>query len=402
LKLNILQISASYKPAYIYGGPTMSVSQLAENLVACGGHKVSVYTTTANGVTELAVIPNTTHLINGVQVTYFKRLTKDHSHFSPRLYMALWQNISQFDVIHLHAWWHLVSVFSALICILKNKKFIVSPRGTLSNYSFNNKTTFLKKTFHSLIGKPILLKANFLLTSKKEQDDLIALLKTPKTTFVLPNFVKTATNNTDSQMPNLACFKLLFLSRIEEKKGVEFLFAALQNLPLNYQLTIAGTGETSYIKQLKKLAIKLNIQNNIHWLGQVGTDDKFEVLNQHHLLVLPSYDENFANVVIESLSVGTAVLITPEVGLSDFVVSHHLGWLCTQNAEDIKSKIEYVFTQKEKLEKIKKNAPVFISSQFDKENLTKKYLNYYATTLYNLNSAADPRKGSKKVNKSMI
>lgn len=364
----------------------MSVSQLAENLVQFGGHKVCVYATTANGKTELAIKPNSTHLINGVKVTYFKRITKDHSHLSPKLYTALWQNIHQFDVIHLHAWWHLVSVFAALICVLHKKQFILSPRGTLSNYSFNNKTTYLKKAFHKIIGIPLLLKAKFLLTSKKEEDDLILLLKKQVSSFVLPNFVKTSLVVKNNLMPNLASFKLLFLSRIEEKKGIEFLFRALQNLNLNYQLTIAGTGQLLYIEKLKSLAESLNIQNNINWIGQVDTDDKFDVLNQHHLLILPSYNENFANVIIESLSVGTAVLITPNVGLSDFVVNYNLGWLCTQNPEDIKNKIEYIYTQTQQLKIIKATAPKLIETAFNAQNLTIKYVNYYQTTLNNKKS----------------
>lgn len=377
--MNILQISASYIPAYIYGGPTMSVSQLAENLVAFGGHKVTVYTTTANGKTELDVIPNTTHQINGVEVTYFKRLTKDHSHFSPSLFLALWHNIQKYDVIHLHAWWHLVSVCSALICILKNKTFIISPRGTLSNYSFNNKTTFIKKAFHKFIGAPILLRANFLLTSKKEEDDLKLLLKTPKTTFVLPNFVKMASTVPQKPTSDFSVFKILFLSRIEEKKGLEFLFAALQKCHIPYKLTIAGTGELTYVESLINLAQKLNIQSHISWIGQVNPEEKFEVLNQHHILVLPSYDENFANVVIESLSVGTSVLITPTVGLAEFVVKHNFGWVCTQNPEDIKSKIVQIFAQQEKLISIKNTAPTIITKQFDEKNLTQKYVSYYGS-----------------------
>lgn len=361
----------------------MSVSQLAENLVAFGKHKVTVYTTTANGKTELELTPNSTHQINRVKVTYFKRLTKDHSHFSPRLYWALWQNIHRFDVIHLHAWWHLVSVGCALICILKNKTFIISPRGTLSNYSFNNKTTFLKKAFHKFIGKPILLKANFLLTSKKENNDLITLLKMPKATFVLPNFVKLASLKLQAPTPNYTVFKLLFLSRIEEKKGLEFLFAALQNCHIPFTITIAGTGELLYIEKLKQLAKSLNIQSHINWIGQVNPEEKFEVLNQYHLLVLPSYDENFANVVIESLSVGTAVLITPTVGLADFVLEHNLGWVCNQNPEDITNKIQHIFTQNQQLQIIRTTAPSLIETHFNAEKLTTKYVNYYISTLRN-------------------
>lgn len=52
--MKIIQICAAYKPAYIYGGPTMSVSKLSEELVKAG-LDVVVLATTANGKVELNV-----------------------------------------------------------------------------------------------------------------------------------------------------------------------------------------------------------------------------------------------------------------------------------------------------------------------------------------------------------
>jgi glycosyltransferase involved in cell wall biosynthesis len=383
--LRILIISASYKPAYIYGGPTMSISQLAENLVEFGGHNVSVYTTTANGKSELDIESNICHSINGVQVTYFDRITKDHSHFSPKLYLALWQNIQQFDIIHLQAWWHLVSVFSALICIIKKKTFVLSPRGTLSNYSFNNKTSFLKKAFHTIIGKHILLRSKFLLTSKKEEDDLIKLLKKSICTSVLPNFVKVDNLTQDLIISDIKILKLLFLSRIEEKKGLEFLFKALEKLSFIFELTVAGSGNSDYINSLKQLAIKLNLNSRINWIGQVNPDEKFKVLNQHHLLILPSYDENFANVIIESLSVGTAVLTTYHVGLADFVINNDLGWVCKQDSLEINQTLEKIHSQSEKLKLIKSIAPEIIRKAFEPAKLTNRYIQYYNAIIAKFN-----------------
>ena len=81
----------------------MSVAKLSEQLVRAGC-QVSVFTTTANGKTELPVIPDIMTVVAGVNVTYFKRLTKDHSHWSPGLLLKLWRDATTFDVVHIHAW----------------------------------------------------------------------------------------------------------------------------------------------------------------------------------------------------------------------------------------------------------------------------------------------------------
>ena len=89
--LKVLQICAAYKPAFIYGGPTMSLAILNEQLIRAG-ITTEVYVTTANGKTELPVLAGATMVIDGVPVTYFKRITKDHSHFSPSLLKRLVEN----------------------------------------------------------------------------------------------------------------------------------------------------------------------------------------------------------------------------------------------------------------------------------------------------------------------
>jgi len=130
----------------------MSVSMLSEQLAKTGIY-TEVYATTANGKDELPVKPGEPVNVDGVTVTYFKRITKDHSHFSPALLKKLWKEAPGFDVIHIHAWWNLVSLFSCLIALMRNVPVIISPRGTLSPYSFQNKNIGKKTAYSSLIGQ---------------------------------------------------------------------------------------------------------------------------------------------------------------------------------------------------------------------------------------------------------
>ncbi len=373
--MRILQISASYIPAFVYGGPTMSVSQLSENL-AKSGEKVTVYTTTANGQIELDVAPNSTHFINGVEVIYFKRITKDHSHLSPFLLKHLWINIRKFDIIHIHAWWNLVSMISALICILKRKKFILSPRGTLSSYSFFNKNSAIKNVFHKIIGQQILSKAQFLCTSMNEAESVKKLVAISQT-HILPNFVKRPLHLPKKTEVSSDIFKLIFFSRIEEKKGLEFLLKALENIHLPFMLTIAGDGDMLYISQLKNLCKQYKIEKFCQWVGHISNEQKFDVLSINDLMVLPSYNENFANVVVESLSVGTGVLITKEVGLSDYILENDFGWVVKQDAVEIKETLILIFKNKIRLKEISKTAPNKIEEDFNEAVLSNKYIKFY-------------------------
>ncbi|QKJ30452.1 glycosyltransferase [Mucilaginibacter mali] len=369
--MRILQINASYKPAYIYGGPTMSVSKLSEHLVH-SGCEVQVFTTTANGATELPVHQNTPIEVDGVPVYYFKRITKDHSHFSPSLLKAVWKQVRRFDVVHIHAWWNTVSVLSALVAIMRGVPVIISPRGTLSGYSFNNKNSFFKSCIHHLLGKHLLHRSYIHATSAYEKNNLQQII-TAKQIMTIPNFIELpeiAAKTGDFAEP----LKLLFFSRIEEKKGLDILLNALVDVIIPWHLTIAGTGDPLYIARLKQLAVQNGIKANISWIG-FQNENKFDIIAEHHLMVLPSYDENFGNVVIESLSVGTAVLISRQVGLAGYVTENNLGWICDTNAPSIADAINNMDT--DRLIGISNRAPGIIRRDFNEAVLTQQYINMY-------------------------
>jgi glycosyltransferase involved in cell wall biosynthesis len=351
----------------------MSVSMLSEQLAKTGVY-TEAYATTANGKEELLVKPGEMVNVDGVRVTYFRRITKDHSHFSPSLLKRLWKDAPGFDVIHIHAWWNLVSLFSCLIALLRNVPVVVSPRGTLSPYSFQNKNTGKKWLIHHLLGKPLLKRCNIHVTSNREGQAINSIIKFKSITN-LPNFVKLpACTPADNQFS--AIFRLIFFSRIEEKKGLDILINALPLFTFPYSLTIAGDGNSMYLDELKGLAKKNGIEANINWIG-FQSDNKFKLLLEHDLLVLPSHDENFGNVIIESLSQGTAVLVSPFVGLSGYVTENNFGWQCELNAASVSNMINFIHQKQDELSFIRENAPARIYADFDEGNLVKRYTDMY-------------------------
>lgn len=378
--MKLLQINASYKPAYIYGGPTMSVSKLSEELVKAGC-ETEVFTTTANGMSELPVTPGVQTNIDGVKVTYFSRLTKDHTHFSRALLKKLRQDVLNFDLVHIHAWWNLVSVLSCRLALRRGVPVIISPRGTLSSYSFSNRNSLVKRLIHALLGEKLLKKSYIHVTSEREKEAMEKLIG-PKKIFNIPNFIAFPAEVSFDVTKPKDNLRLIFLSRIEEKKGLEILFEALAETSIAYRLTVAGDGDTAYINNLKKYAEELDITQNIHWAG-FKTGDKFDTLQQHDLFVLPSYDENFGNAVIESLSVGTAVLISNNVGLENYVVQNSLGWACSQDAGSFREMIIAIAEQPGELMRIREMAPGIIRNDFSEEVLVKKYIEMYKEVIAN-------------------
>ena len=353
----------------------MSVSMLTEQL-AKGGISTQVFATTANGKNELPVLPGQTTNVDGVSVRYFKRVTKDHAHFSPSLLKQLWKEGPDFDLIHIHAWWNLVSIFACLVALMRNVPVLVSPRGTLSQYSFQNKNIGVKWAIHNLLGKHLLNRCHLHVTSEMENDAIRRLIQ-PKSITVLPNFVKLPEKINFQEQGHSSILRLIFFSRIEEKKGLDILVNALAKVSVPFKLTVAGDGNENYIEHLKAIAVRNAIEDKINWAGFYN-ENKFDLLKEHDLFILPSYDENFGNTVIESLSVGTPVLISEHVGLAGYVTENELGWVCQTTPVSISNSINEIAAEHQHdLQRIRKDAPGIIYNDFNEDNLVKKYISMY-------------------------
>ena len=371
---------------------------------------LEVFTTTANGKTELNITPNEHKLVNGVKVTYFKRLTKDHTHFSPALLWRLRKEILKFHfsiienknvsldcfrqkpnlIIHIHAWWNLVSVLSCLVAKLYKIPVIITPRGTITTYTTTNKNSFKKKIIHYIVGKKLLEYCHLHVTSEKEKQDVLSLIRPKSITIIsnlvelsveqdLTNIIKPEIERKDKVLINkqTKSFQLIFLSRIEQKKGLELVFKALSTVLFKWQLTIAGTGDEEYLSELHQLAENLKIKNNLIWKGHIDNNKKFDLMAEHDLLILTSHNENFANVVIESLSVGTPVLISKEVGLADYVINKKLGWVTDLKIDKIRHSINISYHDVENRIRIKNEAKKIILEDFEPSKLIKEYYELY-------------------------
>jgi glycosyltransferase involved in cell wall biosynthesis len=294
---------------------------------------------------------------------------------------ALWVHVKDFDVVHVHAWWNLVSIFSCWIALIRGVPVVLSPRGTLSAYSFINKNNLPKKLIHSSLGKRLLKKCSIHVTSAREKTAIEGIIH-PKRIINIPNFIALPSSTPLEAKRSPGPLKLLFFSRIEEKKGLDILFDALSSVTAPYHLTIAGDGKPEYVERLKSIAALNGISTSLSWVGFQG-ENKFDLLHQHDVMILPSYDENFGNVVIESLSMGTAVLISKNVGLADYVAENNFGWVCELDKHDISNFIDRINTESDLLMTIRKQAPMRIRQDFNEENLARKYRDMYNQIINN-------------------
>lgn len=374
MNLKILIIVPSYEPAIVYGGPIRSISALCKGL-SQQGNQVDVYTTNANGPKNLELHLNHPYLKNGVRVTYFNRWTGDHSNFSPGLLLQVFRKASEFDVIHIHSWWNLVTMPAAWICFLKGIVPVISPRGSVSGYTMQHRKAWLKRIFHFAVGRKLLSK--FIVHCTTDIEDLELEKWVPGSRrFIIPNLIHLPEPFTRFDVRS-DTLNIVFLGRIDPVKNLEFLISMLTHLnSVPFRLTIAGEGDPQYKRSLDAMT---KGKFEIDWIGEVEDDIKFSLLANNDILVLPSHTENFGNVVFESLSQGTPVIISPQVGASEYVSAHRVGWVVETEMEKWLLLLKSLWDDNSYRGEVRNRAIQCIKQDFNTENLLGYYMEMYKT-----------------------
>lgn len=114
---------------------------------------------------------------------------------------------------------------------------------------------------------------------------------------------------------------LVYVGRLVSDKGVDLLLQAvadLKTLNLTPRLTVIGSGKEE--PALRQQTIDLYIDAQVTFVGSKTGDELVTLLNQHHILVVPSrWYEPFGVVALEGIACGCVVVGSSEGGLKDAI-----------------------------------------------------------------------------------
>ena len=331
----------TYLPATRYGGPIHSVHGLCKAL-AVRGHEVHVFTTNVDGDSDSDVPTNTVVDIDGVKVWYFpsgrycgrrapaanclfSRIAR-RLYYSPQMKTALKTRIHEFEIVHLHSVFLWPTSAAARIAYAADVPYVLSTRGMLVKELVQRKSRWLKTAWLRLIEKKTLEQATRLhVTSFDEAVEMSEFsFRRPLVINIangvdLPEAWRQEDLTEDIVDVLSAGNYVVYFGRINWKKGLDRLLRAWADVP-GWQLVIAGNDEEAYLPTLHKVAAESGVKERVTFIPRSISDaDKEALLQSASLLVLPSYSENFGNVVPESIVRGVPVVVTEEVGAKGIV-----------------------------------------------------------------------------------
>jgi glycosyltransferase involved in cell wall biosynthesis len=334
--VRLLHVVPTYLPATRYGGPIYAVHGLCRALVA-RGHSVDVITTNVDGEHDSDVPLGVPVNLDGVQVHYFASPSglRRRMYVSRTMRAALAKKMSAYDLLHLHSVFLWPTYAAARAAERIRVPYVVSPRGMLVPELIRRKSALVKRAWIRFVESHTFRKAAGIhFTAEREWEDARQVPIPLPAPFIVPNGI---------DLPPAASIPrpgdtLLFLGRINWKKGLDRLLAAAAMLP-TVKVVIAGNDEENLTPALRAQAGRLGIADRVDFCGPVCGAAKDELLRTSTALVLPSLSENFGNVVLEAMAVEMPVIVTPEVGLASDVASAGAGIVASGEPEPLAAAI---------------------------------------------------------------
>ncbi|HVO47243.1 MAG TPA: glycosyltransferase [Steroidobacteraceae bacterium] len=327
-RLRILHVVPTYYPAVRYGGPIRSVHGLAAALARLG-HDVHVYTTNMDGDTDLDVPLDRAVELDGVQVKYFNVPRLRRLCWAPDLEREVSRTVSSFDVVHLHSVFLLPTRAAARAAAEAGVPYVLAPRGMLVRDMIRRRNPWIKKLWIAWVERLTVARAAGLhATAELEAQELRALFGASLPPVVqVPNGVEWPSEHLPLSATPFASLPrpyALFLSRISWKKGLDRLLRAWRDVP-DLHLVIAGNDDEHYWPILEDLKRSLGLDERVSYVGAVSDEHKWALYESAEFFVLPSYSENFGNVVAEALAMACPVIVSPEVGIASLVAEECAG-----------------------------------------------------------------------------
>lgn len=227
-------------------------------------------------------------------------------------------------LFHLHGIWGAPQYMGARIAREANIPFVVSAHGMLEPWLWSRQglgVWLKKKTYWNLFAFPALRSAQVIhAITPLERTHLHSLFPSGRIE-VIPNAIDLDENArllpTGFDREKL----ILFLGRIEPKKGVDILLNAFASAKISHDWRIAVIGpvwSTAYQMTLERIVSENGLQSRVSFLGPLFGEEMRQWLGKAWVLAAPSHSEVVGLVNLEAAALKVPSITTHQTGLADW------------------------------------------------------------------------------------
>lgn len=309
--MRILTLSYEFPP--LGGGGSKVVAGLSRQLVALG-HSVDVVTMGYRGLPRLESVYGA--LIHRVPCLRFSTSVCSTPELASYLCAAIPLALrlvrrNQYDINHTHF------IFPDGFAALTLKRHTGLPYVITAHGSdvprFNPHRFKLAHRLLAPVWQRVVAGASRIISPSHHLSRLIRLGREATGIDLIPNGFDPAKYRADRPRAK----RVLVVSRLFERKGIQHLLHALDGLDHDHEVEIVGTGP--YLRDLKSMAESAGLSVRFRgWLDNSSAELR-ELYETSSIFVLPSEMENFPVVLLEGMAAGLAIITTRGTGCDEVI-----------------------------------------------------------------------------------
>lgn len=313
--MRILHIAPYLAP--IYGGVTRSVESLIPAL-GKEGVTVDLISTVAAGPGVLPVPVDKWMEVENHRRKYFSCSHRNDLVWSASLLKWVVTCGREYDLIHAHTLFSPLISSVATLARARGIPYVMTPHGMLDPWALQYKGN-RKRPYWFLWERGLMRNAVFVHGLHSEEENQLRRQGVETEVVVASNGIPEESDPAVGRpeilfehFPGLRGKRLiLFLSRIDPKKGIDLLIPAFVKVQVKFpdaHLVLAGPDTIGYREKLEPLLPS----QGVHFLGMLEGDLKRAAFAAADCFILPSYSEGFSMAILEALTAGLPTLLSAE------------------------------------------------------------------------------------------
>ena len=172
---------------------------------------------------------------------------------------------------------------------------------------------------------------------------------------------------------------ILSVSSLIKTKGIDYNLKAIARIRKKYpEIIYLIIGDGPEKENLKELANKLDISNQIEFLGQMSHKKVMEYLSICDIFSLPSWNEGFGIVYLEAMAHQKPIIGVVGQGINDVIENKKNGLLIEpKNINSLVETLNFLLYSPEIIRKIGKGAQKTVLEKYTLRKVVKQIINFY-------------------------
>ena len=180
-------------------------------------------------------------------------------------------------------------------------------------------------------------------------------------------------------------FSVFYFGSIRERKGIDLACEVFNSVIKQFpkaSFHVLGNNNNDHWNQVAIKILSQRAVDQTTYYGAVPNSEVNSYLEKAHVVLFPSYGENFSIALLEVMALGK-IAITSNIPAFKEIIQHGVNGFISNSFEDYMTLVTEVFDNRIDASGIEKQAKLTIIDSFEISNIMKQNVQYYKSILKN-------------------